>query len=261
MNAEFLQKIQELQKNGDPYAMVTLANLRGHAPQEIGAKAVFSRNGLEAGTIGGGKLEAKVISLVKEKLNAGEVGKCELLQWNLQKDVGMTCGGEVTLFLEIFSANLWNIAIFGAGHVAQALARVLVNLPCRVSVYDNRPEWIARLPEGVVKNCVQNLPAEVPNLKPGTFIAIITQGHGTDLPVVKAALEWQQYNYVGVLGSPVKAIKIRNELKEMGISPAVIETLHSPMGLPIGNNTPEEIAISIAAQLIQERDRVTSSRA
>lgn len=257
MNLSMWEKIRELQRRGTPYAVVTMASLRGHAPQEVGAKALFSAEGIEWGTIGGGKLEAKVIALVKEKILQGQPC-CELLAWNLQRDVGMTCGGEVTLLLEIFAGG-WSVVVFGAGHVSQALVRALSPLACRLKVFDTREKWLERLPESpnLEKTLSTDLESEVQGLPPGAFVVVLTQGHATDLPVIKAALRWKRFGYLGVLGSPVKAIKIRNELQEWGADPGAIETLHCPIGLPLGNNTPEEIAISISAQLIQERDRLS----
>ena len=251
MKREFLEKL--LEHSQEPYAVFTFVSARGHAPQESGAKALINAKGLLAGTIGGGKLEAKAIAHAQSRLGQNS---CELLTWNLQKDVGMSCGGEVTLLLECFHAKAWNIAIFGAGHVAQALVRALLPLSCSIQVFDTRADWVERLPtaEKLQAHCVESLPAQVQHLAPDTFIVTMTQGHATDFPVLLEALT-KDFPYTGVLGSAIKAQKIRRELQESGILLDKIEKLHCPMGLELGTNAPEEIAISICAQLLQERDR------
>lgn len=254
MKSDLLEKIQELQ--GKPYALVTFVSSRGHAPQEIGAKMLVSKNGLEFGTIGGGKLEATALKFCEAKLNE-KSSSCELLTWNLQKDIGMSCGGEVTLLFEFFSVTPWEIAIFGAGHVSQALCRILLFLDCSIQVFDTRQEWLDKLPASpkLKLHYHAKLPEVIKELENKSFLVVMTQGHATDLPILEAAFKHKHFSYMGVLGSDIKSKKIRQELLERGVQAADVEKLHCPMGLDLGTNAPEEIAVSIVAQLIQVRDR------
>lgn len=244
-----LSRLAELGDTG--VVVVTLVGTRGSAPQEVGAKALVTAAGLDCGTVGGGKLEAAALRHAATLLGTGRV---ELVTWNLQTDVGMTCGGVVTLVFEAFGPAPWRIALFGAGHVAQAVARLLVPLDCQVDVIDTRPEWLAKLPNAL--NLRARLEAEpariVSGLSEGTFVAALTQGHATDLPILTEALRWGRYGYLGAIGSAVKSAKLRRELDESGLDPT---PLHCPIGLPIGRSEPAEIAISIVAQLLEVRDR------
>ena len=260
----FFQKASELESQGIPFVVVTLLSTRGHAPQDPGAKAIFSQRGLESGTIGGGKVEAKALVVAQELLARTELSESERVfsvTWNLQHDVGMTCGGEVTFLFEATQASKWQVVVFGAGHIAQALVPLLLTLDCRVTCIDSRMEWLDRLPAQsarLIKLCSDDMPSliEKASLPAQAFYTLMTQGHATDLPILKKLLQSFHPSYVGVIGSNVKAIKIRNELKAEGISSDRIEALKCPMGLALGTNEPAEIAISIAAQLLEVRARV-----
>jgi xanthine dehydrogenase accessory factor len=260
----FFLKASELESQGIPFVVVTLLSTRGHAPQDPGAKALFSARGLEAGTVGGGKVEAKALVVAQELLSKTELSPSERVfsvTWNLQHDVGMTCGGEVEFLFEAAAASKWQIVVFGAGHIAQALVPLLLTLDCRVTCIDSRKEWLDRLPAQSArlrKLCSDDMPSliDTASLPAQAFYTLMTQGHATDLPILKKLLQRFQPAYVGVIGSKVKAIKVRNELKAEGIPTERIEALRCPMGLPLGTNEPAEIAISIAAQLLQERAHV-----
>jgi xanthine dehydrogenase accessory factor len=257
----FWEAAHDFHRSGTPFVVVTLVTFRGYVPQEAGAKALISAEGLEAGTVGGGKVEARCIEDAKAilaRISDGVPTAPELVTWNLQRDIGMSCGGEVTLLFETHSALAWKIAVFGAGHVSQALVRTLEPLPCRITVVDSRPEWLERLPTSPkVRRILVSEPSEgVANIDPGSFFAVMTRGHATDVPVLRAIHEkFPDCPYVGVIGSDVKGRRIRSELKAEGLADPFIEKLRCPMGLPIGGNDPSEMAVSIAAELLQERDR------
>src|SRR5687767_11572314 len=98
------------------------------------------------GTVGGGKIETRAIEEAKSLLTDSAAPKTRFHQWSLEKDIGMTCGGTVRVYFEAFNVTRWNIVVFGAGHVAQALVPLLVQLDCRVTCIDPREEWLSRLP-------------------------------------------------------------------------------------------------------------------
>lgn len=255
---QHVRSVHELLQKGQPFVTVTLVDMRGSAPQIQGAKAIITDEGIVEGTVGGGKVEARAIEYAKNLL-LGESGRsCEFVTWNLQTDVGMTCGGEVKFFFETCLCCDWRIAVFGAGHIAQALVPMLLNMNCRVTCLDQRPEWLSKISDHakLTKRCTQELRSEVKNLDPRGFIVLMTQGHSTDLPVLAEVLQTMDPPYLGVLGSLQKAKVLRRDLAGMGISTEKLDSYFCPMGLPLGNNTPPEIAISIVSQLIQERDRL-----
>lgn len=257
---EHWQTASELMENAEAFVVITMIACRGHVPQEIGAKAIVTSAGLRQGTIGGGKVEAKAIEHARFLLT-GDYQEPQILTWNLTRDVGMTCGGEATFLFEVHNPKNWKIAVFGAGHVSQALIRTLENLECHITCLDTREEWLSRIPDSrkVTKILASDLSAEAAKLCGDTFFVVMTQGHGTDLPVLERIYRTHpQAPYIGVMGSDVKAKKIRGDLFELGISEAQVDRLKSPIGLPLGGNRPYEIAISIAAELLQVKDSFTA---
>ena len=117
-NVEFFEKFLELKNDNTPFVAVTMTNARGSAPQDVGSRMLVGESGLLFGTVGGGKIEAHCIEYAKSLLNTQEKIKSET--WNLQTDIGMTCGGVVSVFFEVHCPKHdWNVAIFGAGHVSQ----------------------------------------------------------------------------------------------------------------------------------------------
>ncbi|MGZ3741386.1 MAG: XdhC family protein [Bdellovibrionota bacterium] len=236
----------------EPFVVITFTGGKGHLPQKLGAKAIVTQKGLVHGTVGGGKVEARAIEEALSLLRAHEE-KPVSVTWNLQRDLGMTCGGEMSFLLEAFFPHTWNIAVYGAGHVAQALVRVLGGLEdATIFCADPRSEWREKLAALPNLRVLENAdPAQFPS---GTYHVVVTQDHVTDVPIL-AALARVESPYVGVIGSKTKAAKLRLELAALGCPASFIEKIRCPMGLEIGGNKPGEIAISVAAQLMQEHDR------
>lgn len=249
-----------------PFVVVTMVSARGHTPQDPGAKAVVTNEGLYWGTVGGGKVEARAIAHAKEILTTPNNAALpspqrtpQLLTWNLQRDIGMTCGGEVTYLFETHNPARWSIAVFGAGHVAQALVSSLTALSCTVTCIDNRAEWVEKLPSSpqLTSLCLSQPQTYVANLPQGSFFVVMTQGHASDVPILEQIFRTHpNVHYVGVIGSKLKGAKIKSELRELGIDEESLNRLRCPIGLDLGTNDPAEIAISIAAELIQVRDRI-----
>lgn len=245
----------ELNEKSESFVVVTMTGARGSSPQDPGAKIIVTRDGLYAGTVGGGKVEMAAIKKSLAILESHKQLPPEYVTWNLQKDIGMSCGGEASFLFEHFHSTHWPIVIYGAGHVAQALTRILSKLDCHVTCIDPREEWLSKL-QGI--NILHHLNPKdtVQTFDPKSFFLCMTMGHAHDVPILaEIANNAPDAPYVGVIGSDIKGKRIKNDLKELGISPAFIERLHVPMGLPLGTNHPYEIAISIAAQLIQVRDQ------
>lgn len=261
MNEAFLDHVQKLRETGKIAIVVTMVNARGSTPQEVGARIIVGSEGLLFGTIGGGKIEEKCIASAKEMITADT--DHDFVEWNLQKDVGMTCGGVVSLYFEkMLPKAKWKIAIFGAGHVAQELVRLLLKLDCDITCVDSRAEWLEKLPESAKLTKIQNenMKEVVKTLHPETFIASMTMGHAHDLPILIEAMKNFSFPYIGVIGSESKARVLKHDLKAAGVNEDLITQLHCPIGEPFGNNRPVEIAISIIAQLITIRDALKNIR-
>ncbi|MFZ4775474.1 MAG: xanthine dehydrogenase accessory protein XdhC [Terrimicrobiaceae bacterium] len=246
------QTMHQLEETGTPFVCVTLAEAKGSVPQEVGARMLVTENGRICGTVGGGRVEEAAIKKARELLASKPETSCELLEWNLQKDIGMTCGGVVKFFFEIIHSSAWQIAIFGAGHVSRSLVRVLSSLSCRINVFDTRPEMLSLLPEAsnIHRHLVEPLEDAVEAIPEGAFVAVMTQGHRTDRPILERILKTRRFPYLGVIGSASKAAVLRRELRESGVAEP---DFRCPIGLPLGKDTPEEIAISIAAEMLQVR--------
>lgn len=272
----YLDALHGLNAESTCWVQVTVVKTIGSVPPETGSKMLVTEQGLFWGTVGGGKLEKKALDVALEMLSEKRVSQesnTQLLTWQLQQDVGMTCGGSVTLFFEVFQKQVWPIAIFGAGHVAQALVRTLLPLNAQLDVVDSRLDWLQKLPKNRPMATEEKLqshhlstPADwVQSLSLNAFIVVMTMGHATDLPILKALADREKglgdgklFPYIGVIGSEAKAIRLKTELYQQGVSQEFAQRLICPIGLPLGNNQPEEIAISIAAQLLQVRDKITA---
>ncbi len=248
-----------LERDQTPFVLVTLVEALGSTPQDSGAKMLITAAGLHCGTVGGGKVEAKAIVLAQELL-ATRTAAPQLVNWALKTDVGMTCGGSVKLYFEPHagggSSAAWPIWIFGAGHVAQALVPVLAPLDCQLTICDPRREWLDRLPRARNARFLQSDDPKslVPSMPDHTFLLCLTKGHATDRPVLQCALAKKNFPFVGVIGSKAKAMILRREMIAAGLDKARARQFHCPVGLPFGTNHPHEIALSIAAQLLTERD-------
>ncbi|HYO25006.1 MAG TPA: xanthine dehydrogenase accessory protein XdhC [Lacipirellulaceae bacterium] len=262
----FIERLAELSASGQPFACVTLVDAVGSTPQDAGSKLLVTAQGLDMGTVGGGRVEAKAIAHAQAML-AGSAATAEgpavappqvqFVEWNLQRDVGMTCGGAVKLYFETFNHGQWHIVIFGAGHVAGALVHCLAPLECTVRVIDPREEWLARLPSSprLVRVCSDDPPADVASLPAGAFVLCMTMGHRTDRPILAEIFRQdRRFPYVGAIGSQAKRKVLERELALDGVAAAQLATLRCPLGLELGSNHPGEIAISVAAELIQRRD-------
>lgn len=255
----FIERLAELAASGTPFVSATLVDAIGSTPSETGSKMLVTASGLDMGTVGGGRVEAKAIEQAQRMLSEpqGLSPRSELVEWNLQRDVGMTCGGVVKLFFESFNHGQWQIVIFGAGHVAAAVIHCLLPLECRITCIDPRADWIAKLPEHPrLRTIVAATPQEhVASLPENAFVLCMTMGHRTDRPILEEIFRRRcVYPYLGVIGSKAKRAVLERELRANGVSDDALKSLRCPIGLPLGTNLPGEIAISVVAQLLQVRD-------
>jgi len=257
----FVETLNALITAGTPVVSVTIVDVKGSVPNDQGAKMLVTGEGLHSGTVGGGRVESKAIDEALGMLRA-EATSTRFVDWQLNRDVGMTCGGSVKLFFESYNVATWQIVVFGAGHVAQALVPVLLGFDCRVTCFDHRKEWLDRLPasDRLLRVLSQNMAAEVPGLPDTAYVVLMTMGHTTDFPILAEILRTKTFPFLGVIGSRAKANVLKRDLEAAGVPDETLETFHCPIGLPIGSNHPGEIAVSIAAQLIQERDRALGGR-
>ncbi len=259
----FYEQLVALERAGTSFVLVTLVEALGSTPQDTGAKMLVTDAGRHTGTVGGGKVEAQAIAFAQEMLApaAPDAGQSRFVTWTLKTDVGMTCGGSVKFYFEphLAAGAAWPIFIFGAGHISQALLRVLLPLPCAITVCDTRAEWLDQLPGARNLQIVRHEnPAElIPSLPDRAFLLCMTKGHTSDRPILERALKERNFPFIGVIGSEAKAAILRRELVTAGLPHERAAQFHCPVGLDFGTNHPHEIALSIAAQLLAERDRLS----
>jgi xanthine dehydrogenase accessory factor len=253
---EFLREIEALHVQGTPFCTVRIVDGAGSIPQVVGAKAIFTQDGLYSGTVGGGQLEAKCQEKAIELLSSATTDHY-FQRWNLQKDVGMTCGGEAALYFEVYSPEaVWHIVVFGAGHVSQKLCRFLVELDCAVTCVDTRADWLEKLPNSprLETVLVADYRDGVSRIGPGSYVILMTMGHHSDLPVLQQIeADRPELPYLGVIGSDVKSRLLKKELRDAGAAPQFIDRIVCPIGDGVGENTPPEIAVSVVSQLLKLR--------
>lgn len=241
----------ELERSGQAFALITVVDTAGSSPRHVGAKMVVTPD-TTYGTIGGGAVEKETIEAARKALTSGEP---RLLEFTLTPEAtGMACGGAMKIFLDPVNVAP-TLYIFGAGHVGYAVADFAVKTGFRVVVVDSRTEWAttARFPgaaEILTGDCVET--AQNLQSGPGDYIVILTHSHALDQAVLAAVLE-KEYRYLGLICSKKKRVVIFNNLEKEGKSRDLLEKIHSPIGLKINAETPEEIAVSILAELILVR--------
>ena len=252
----FFEALNELAESGVPFVAVTVVDTLGSTPQDRGSKMLVTSEGRQHGTVGGGKIEARAIEEALAMLADDAAPKTRFHQWSLEKDIGMTCGGIVRVYFEAFNVTRWNVVVFGAGHVAAALIDTLLKLDCRITCIDPRPEWLQRLPQSQRLRPVEtsDMPAEVAKVPEGSFVLLMTMGHTTDRPILIEILRTRAFPYLGVIGSNAKAKRLRQDVLDAGLPEELTRAFFCPVGLELGSNHPHEIAISVAAQMLQFRD-------
>jgi len=234
--------------------VVTVVASKGSTPRKPGAKMLVNSDSSIVGTIGGGALEHTIIDEAVAQLKA-QHSEPVLVEKQLTHELGMCCGGGVTLLMEpqVYAPRLY---IFGAGHVSLALSKIASLSGCEVVVIDGRADLASseRFPEA--KNVLAEEPMDCINEleldSENTYAVVVTHDHGLDEDIV-AELMTKTVRFLGVIGSTRKREMFRKRLASRGLEPDAIDQLHTPVGIDISAETPEEIAVSIAAQLISVR--------
>jgi len=258
----FFEALNELMAAEVPLVAVTIVDTIGSVPQDRGAKMIVTAEGLSFGTVGGGKVETKAIAEAQQMLAGAEAETTKFAQWNLQKDVGMTCGGVVKLYFESHNVGKWRVVVFGAGHVANALVNLLVHIDCHVTCIDPRQEWLDKLPHSPKLTPMRgdDMPSLVKTIPDDAFVVLMTMGHSTDKPILIEILRTRTFPYLGVIGSDAKAAVLRRDIAEAGLSDDAKRAFFCPIGLDLGSNHPYEIAVSVVAQMIRIRDQLRAAR-
>jgi xanthine dehydrogenase accessory factor len=251
----FYEELSRRLRAGQTVVVATLVARQGSTPRRFGAKMIVCGNGESAFSIGGGAFEALVIEDARTALESGAgFEKDYRFAERGENALGMTCGGEARVLFEVVRPPE-PLLVFGGGHIGRELACLGARLGFDVTLVDDRPRYLdpQRLPPGAnVVRAEHDFSGDLPPVRPGAYVAIVTRCHRTDLAVVRHAVG-KGAVYVGLIGSRRKVANVRSRALELGTSAGDLEELRGPMGLPIGAETPEEIAVSVVAEMIAVR--------
>jgi xanthine dehydrogenase accessory factor len=204
------------------------------------------------GTIGGGKFESLLVTDCLAALDTGGVVlKDYILREGHPDSFGAICGGEVTVLIEP-QRTAEAIYLVGAGHCAKAIAQAARSCGLRISVIEDRADIVEAFEPADSK--IADIPAvefiSQRDWQPGDAIILVNRGYQLDRDALEAALRKTGFGYLGMMGSNRKVLRVYDELKQRGIDPAAFERVHAPIGLDIGADSPEEIAISVLAEIL-----------
>jgi xanthine dehydrogenase accessory factor len=255
MTQEVLTELVRALERGEDAALVTIVSAQGSTPQRVGAKMLVFADGRTVGTIGGGCYENDALWKAKEAL---QTRKPQLVRYDLTDDFaeesGLICGGQMQVYIEPIEPAP-HLYVIGAGHVAQHLARIAKPIGFRTHVLDDREKFAnrERFPEAD-EIIVDSIPewlhrAELPS---NAYVVVVTRGHRHDLDALRA-LAARDLRYLGLIGSKAKVKRIYDALVAEAMPLECLWRVRAPIGLDIGAITPEEIAVSILAELIAVR--------
>jgi xanthine dehydrogenase accessory factor len=255
MSQEVLTELVKALERGDDVALVTIVAAQGSTPQRVGAKMIVFPDGRTVGTIGGGCYENDAFWKAKEALQSR---KTQLVRYDLTDDFaqesGLICGGQMTVYIEPVEPAP-QLYIVGAGHVGHQLAQVAGPVGFHIHVLDDREKFAnaERFP-GAHEVIVDSIPdwLHKAEISPNAYVVVVTRGHQHDLDALRS-LAARDLRYVGLIGSKAKIKKIYDALVDEGMPLECLSRIHAPVGLDIGAVSPEEIAISILAELIAVR--------
>ncbi len=245
---DLFTEIARMHREGVPGVVATVVAVGGSTPRSAGAKMIVYADGRSLGSVGGGAIESVVIDMGKNLAGSRDA---KLVSFDLDEDTDMACGGSMEIFLEPISAGP-EVLVVGGGHVGQAVASVAKRTGFRVSVVDDRADMVTeeRFPiadrrfVGGVELLGRDLTVDA-----STFVVVVTRGHRFDSEWVKALLPYGP-RYIGMIGSEQKVGMTFDGMRAEGVPETALASIHAPIGIDIGAETPDEIAVSVVAEII-----------
>jgi len=248
----WIELLSEFKAKRQPVALVTVTKCYGSTPCVLGSRMIITENKELFGTIGGGKLEFLAIEQAIKALHENKIIESG---YTLGPEFEQCCGGKVEFIIEPMNQSP-ELFLFGAGHIGQEIVKLLVGTPFKVNLIDSRKNWFKEKEFDPSIN-----PCEVSEIDFKTFrdavrwgrscyVLVLTHNHAIDFDVIAMALK-EETKFLGLIGSKTKKVRFHNMLiNEMHIEEGMTNVV-CPIGLPIGGDTPKEIAISVVAQLLQ----------
>jgi xanthine dehydrogenase accessory factor len=252
MTPSIYELMREFEKSGESFVVCTIVNSKGSTPRRTGSKMIVRQNGDMIGSVGGGEVEHRVR---QEALDALSNGKAKMLHYQLtdpdKGDPGV-CGGELDIFIEPVNQKE-KIIIVGAGHVGGALAHLAKWSGFKVAISDDRPEIGTQINEADVDEIwigsIDQISQHI-EINKDCYLVLTTRSAELDMEGLPGLMALDP-GYIGVIGSKRRWAVTRAGLINNGMNEALLERIHTPVGLKIGAETPEEIAVSIMAEIIQ----------
>lgn len=244
--------VAQLEAEGRAFVVCTVVAAHGSTPQKPGSRLVVVADGSLRGTVGGGAIEQQIVEAARALLD-DPAQQTRTIETHLTHELGMCCGGRMTVFLEKHGAPA-TLIIFGAGHVAHELAALAQHVGFQVTVVDARAEWLTaeRFPLATRELREPDDFAKGVTGGPQVFCCVTTHDHPLDQACLEALLR-TPLAYLGVIGSQRKALRFRQRLEAAGFTREELARFESPMGVDIAALTPAEIAVSIVGRLISVR--------
>jgi len=238
-------------RQGEPAAMAIVIEARGSTPRGVSSKMLIYADGRTVGTVGGGGVEARVIEAAQVAIAEGQSRELDYRLVDEERGDPGICGGDMRIFVEALTPRP-TLLIIGGGHVGQAVAELGAFLGYRVAVVDERPDMVTpeRFPQAEVRltgDPVQQI-VDFP-LTEHTYLVMVTPHHTLDEKVL-AVLAGCSLAYVGLIGSRRRTAHTFERAREAGVPEELLQRVHTPIGLDIGAETPQEIAVSILAEII-----------
>lgn len=245
-------------EEGRRFVLLTVVESRGFTPQKPGGRMLLGEKGETAGTIGGGAIEHSCLAEARALLDSGEATRTVRRQ--LTTELGMCCGGEMVVHLEVLESRP-RLVVFGAGHVARPVAALAHECGFAVTVVDARAEWLTagRFPHATRLLREPDAAAREMEWSATDYAVVTTHDHALDQRVVQELLP-HELRFTGLIGSLAKQRKFALRLRARGFDEVQVARLRTPVGLAIGARTPEEIAVSIVAELVAVRRGGTPER-
>jgi xanthine dehydrogenase accessory factor len=256
---DVFEEVVRIRKAGERAALATIVHTDGSIPSYEASRMLIRDDGSIAGTVGGGCVEAEVWAAAKEVIQTEQPRK---MTFNLNHepgfDSGLICGGTLEIFVEPILPQPM-LYIFGGGHISVALARIASQAGFAIGIVDDRATFANAERFPMASEILSSYEDAFEKIRPNSasYLVIVTRGHKDDMRVLSWAVETEQRGfaprYIGMIGSRRKVISVYKALEKRGASLDKFDRVHAPVGLDIGALTPEEIAVSITAELIAVR--------
>ncbi len=240
MDQDTLKSLLEALDRGEPVALATIVEVEGASPAPLGAKIVVWPDGRTAGTVGGGALEQRIVVEACAALQEGRSRLCHYALREAGPDaVGMLCGGDVRVFVEVHRLAP-TLLLVGGGHVGQPLAEMARMVGFRVQVVDVDP--------------ARGAPASLDDWPVGvdTYVVIMTAEQNADEEALRRMVQ-RPAAYIGMIGSRRKVAVILQHLREEGVPEEALRRVRAPIGLDLGGRAPAEIALAVVAEMVAVR--------